>query len=79
MSFLLNEDIDALTKVKPKWILGFSDVSTITAVLSSKLGWATAHCSNLMDLTSNAQYRRGSISDTAAGDTHPLDSGDYFM
>lgn len=47
-------DFDALTKAKPKWVLGFSDVSTITAVLSSKLGWASAHCSNLMDLTSNA-------------------------
>ncbi len=34
-------------------IRGFSDVSTITSVLASKLQWATVHCSNLMDLTSN--------------------------
>ncbi|MFB9217160.1 S66 family peptidase [Vibrio sinaloensis] len=43
-------DFSRLETAKPKWILGFSDVSTLTAVFASKLRWATAHCSNLMDL-----------------------------
>ncbi|WP_234497488.1 S66 family peptidase [Vibrio maritimus] len=47
-------DFEKLTTVRPKWILGFSDVSTISAVFASKLDWATAHCSNLMDLSPNA-------------------------
>ena len=47
-------DFAKLQTVRPKWILGFSDVSTIAAVFASKLKWATAHCSNLMDLTSEA-------------------------
>lgn len=44
-------DFSKLEKAKPKWILGFSDISTISAVFTSKLQWASAHCSNLMDLT----------------------------
>ncbi|SHO56593.1 S66 family peptidase [Vibrio quintilis] len=47
-------DFERLQTVRPKWILGFSDVSTITAVLTSKLRWVTAHCANLMDLTPEA-------------------------
>ena len=47
-------DFAKLQTAKPKWILGFSDISTIAAVFASKLRWATAHCSNLMDLTSEA-------------------------
>ncbi|CAM3906116.1 Microcin C7 self-immunity protein MccF [Vibrio aerogenes CECT 7868] len=47
-------DFEQLQKVRPKWILGFSDISTMTAVLTAKLGWATVHCSNLMDLTPKA-------------------------
>jgi len=46
-------DFEALQKAKPKWLFGFSDISTITAVLTSRLGWASAHCSNLMDLAPN--------------------------
>jgi len=47
-------DFAKLQTARPKWILGFSDVSTIAAVFASKLRWATAHCSNLMDLTCEA-------------------------
>ena len=43
-------DFEALAKARPKWIFGFSDVSTLTATLTAKLGWATAHTPNLMDL-----------------------------
>ena len=47
-------DFDQLRQVKPKWIFGYSDVSTITAVISCLCGWATAHCANLLDMI-NAQ------------------------
>ncbi|TMX33738.1 S66 peptidase family protein [Vibrio sp. Hep-1b-8] len=48
-------DFSKLQNVRPKWILGFSDVSTLAATFTSKLRWATAHCSNLMDLTPQAK------------------------
>jgi muramoyltetrapeptide carboxypeptidase LdcA involved in peptidoglycan recycling len=44
-------DFERLKQARPKWILGFSDVSTISATFACKLGWATGHCSNLMDLS----------------------------
>lgn len=43
-------DFELIKRSKPKWVLGFSDISTVTSVLTYKLNWATAHCSNLMDL-----------------------------
>lgn len=47
-------DFSKLEHVRPKWILGFSDISTVAAVFASKLRWATGHCSNLMDLVPQA-------------------------
>ncbi len=47
-------DYAALREARPKWILGFSDVSTVAVALASKLGWATAHSPNLMDMAPNA-------------------------
>lgn len=44
-------DFNALLKAKPKWLFGFSDISTITSVLTFKLKWASAHSANLMDLS----------------------------
>lgn len=43
-------DFDALRSTSPKWLLGFSDVSTIQLPLTLCSGWATAHGTNLMDL-----------------------------
>ncbi|MEJ2046201.1 MAG: LD-carboxypeptidase [Reinekea sp.] len=43
-------DFKKIENSKPKWIFGFSDVSTITSVISSKVGWITVHSSNLMDV-----------------------------
>lgn len=47
-------DWPALARAKPKWLFGFSDVSTLASVMHYKLGWATVHCSNLMDLVGTA-------------------------
>ncbi|KZN54326.1 S66 family peptidase [Pseudoalteromonas luteoviolacea] len=46
-------DWNRLQNAKPKWILGFSDVSTILTSVSTKLGWATCHGTNLMQLSLN--------------------------
>lgn len=43
-------DFDALRARQPKWLLGFSDVSTLQMPLALCAGWAGAHGSNLMDL-----------------------------
>lgn len=43
-------DFDRLRGLPPKWLLGFSDVSTLQMPLALVAGWASAHGSNLMDL-----------------------------
>ncbi len=43
-------DFKKVSSSKPKWIFGFSDVSTVTSVISSYVGWITVHSSNLMDI-----------------------------
>jgi muramoyltetrapeptide carboxypeptidase len=43
-------DFERLSRSKPKWLFGFSDVSTITTAINYRLGWITVHSSNLMDL-----------------------------
>ncbi|CAG9295702.1 S66 family peptidase [Celerinatantimonas diazotrophica] len=48
-------DFTRLKQVRAKWLFGFSDVSTILIALSSKLGWASVHCANLMNLHPNEQ------------------------
>ncbi|KZN65041.1 S66 family peptidase [Pseudoalteromonas luteoviolacea] len=46
-------DWNRLLHAKPKWILGFSDVSTVLTSITTKLGWATCHGTNLMQLSLN--------------------------
>jgi muramoyltetrapeptide carboxypeptidase len=43
-------DFEQLRGVSPKWLLGYSDISTIHLPLTLIAGWATAHGSNMMDL-----------------------------
>ena len=43
-------DFEALRSVRPKWLLGYSDISTLQLPLTLVAGWATAHGPNLMDL-----------------------------
>jgi muramoyltetrapeptide carboxypeptidase LdcA involved in peptidoglycan recycling len=46
-------DYERLKTVKPKWLFGYSDISTVATALMMKLGWSTVHCSNLMQLHPN--------------------------
>jgi len=50
MEILALLDFDAIKEAKPKWLVGFSDVSTIGCALTAKCGWATLHSANLMQL-----------------------------
>ena len=43
-------DFDAIARARPKWLLGFSDLSTLMLPITLRCGWATAHGPNLMDL-----------------------------
>jgi muramoyltetrapeptide carboxypeptidase len=43
-------DFEALRGGKPKWVLGYQDVSTLLMPLTLVTGWATAHGPNLMDM-----------------------------
>lgn len=40
-------------KIRPKWVLGYSDTSTLLFALTVKTGIATAHGTNLVDLRSD--------------------------
>lgn len=43
-------DWKALATARPKWLLGYSDTSTLLLPITLRLGWATAHGPGLMDL-----------------------------
>lgn len=43
-------DWPRLRQATPKWVLGYSDTSTLLMALSMRAGWATAHGPGLMDL-----------------------------
>lgn len=43
-------DFNAISKAKPKWLVGFSDISTFACALTTRCGWATIHSANLMQM-----------------------------
>ncbi len=43
-------DFEALRAAEPKWVLGYSDLSTLQLPLTLVSHWATAHGPNMMDL-----------------------------
>ncbi|MDP3085707.1 MAG: LD-carboxypeptidase [Rubrivivax sp.] len=43
-------DWTALGRARPKWLIGYSDTSTLLLALTLRLGWASAHGPCLMDL-----------------------------
>ena len=48
-------DWDMIAKSEPKWIFGFSDISTLTTALTSRVGWHTIHSANLMQIAGNEE------------------------
>ncbi|WLD94739.1 S66 peptidase family protein [Alkalihalobacillus sp. AL-G] len=53
MDMLPYLDFEALRKVHPKWVLGFSDTSTLLFSLTLKAGVASAHGPNALDFGSS--------------------------
>ena len=49
MEILPYLDYEKLKDAKPKWVMGFSDISTLLFVLTLKLNIATAHGPNFLD------------------------------
>ena len=43
-------DFDRLRNSSPKWVVGYSDISTITTAITSCCDWATAHSACLMEM-----------------------------
>jgi muramoyltetrapeptide carboxypeptidase len=50
-------DFEALRGLPPKWLLGFSDLSTLQLPLALCSGWSSAHGANLMDLVPTQPIR----------------------
>ena len=59
MELLSGIDWDRLAASEPKWLCGFSDVSTLAVPLTLRAGWATLHSPNVFDLSDPA--RQGEI------------------
>ena len=57
-------DWTALHHARPKWLIGYSDTSTLMLPLTLRLGWASAHGACLMDLApgQNDVLTRGALS-----------------
>jgi muramoyltetrapeptide carboxypeptidase len=53
IELLPHVDFERLRGVRPKWVSGFSDLSTLMLPLSLMAGWATVHGPNLMELASD--------------------------
>lgn len=43
-------DFEELKKSEPKWVVGYSDISTLTTAITSCCDWATVHSACLMEL-----------------------------
>lgn len=43
-------DYELLRKSPPKWIVGYSDISTITTAITASCDWATVHSACLMEM-----------------------------
>ena len=50
IELLARLDWSALASARPKWLIGYSDTSTLQVPLTLRLGWPTAHGPCLMDL-----------------------------
>lgn len=67
-------DFAQLQSAKPKWLIGFSDVSTLQVALSTRLNWASMHTANLMQLVPN----QSDSTTTAFYNAITLKKGDSF-
>ncbi|MEQ6290008.1 S66 peptidase family protein [Vogesella sp. GCM10023246] len=57
LQLLAGIDFPHLATLAPKWLCGFSDVSTLTVPLTLRAGWATLHSPNVFDLSEPARQQ----------------------
>lgn len=55
MQLLAGLDWPRLAALPPKWLCGFSDVSTLAVPLTLRAGWATLHSPNVFDISHPAR------------------------
>jgi muramoyltetrapeptide carboxypeptidase LdcA involved in peptidoglycan recycling len=76
-------DFETLRSVQPKWLLGFSDLSTLQLPLTLVSGWASAHGSNMMDLapTQTDPLTRSALTVLASDFINPVrqESSTYYQ
>lgn len=76
-------NFQSLRHAQPKWVMGYSDISTILLPLTLVSGWATAHGPNLMELTPEQKHPlvRGALSrlQAIAGETITQFSSDRYQ
>lgn len=57
LQLLAGIDFPRLATLAPKWLCGFSDVSTLAVPLTLRAGWATLHAPNVFDLSEPARQQ----------------------
>ncbi|MFC3531381.1 LD-carboxypeptidase [Vogesella facilis] len=57
MQLLPGIDFSRLAGLAPKWLCGFSDISTLAVPLTLRAGWATLHSPNVFDLSEPARQQ----------------------
>lgn len=74
-------DFEGLSRATPKWLLGFSDISTLQLPLTLISGWATAHGPNLMDLapTQTDALTTGTLTVLESTLDSPVEQGSSVM
>ena len=82
---LLIETLEYLdfTKMQPKWLLGYSDLSVLLLAITLKTGIATAHGTNIVDLRGEKSDETTgqwlSVLKTRAGETVTQSSSSHFQ
>lgn len=76
-------DWDQLRNIPPKWILGYSDISTLSFVYTLLTGYATAHGVNYVDLRApkwdGLTGRWAEVLATSSGGTITQVSSEYYQ
>lgn len=82
-------DFEKIAQAKPKWLVGYSDISTLTCAISAKVKWATVHSSCLMEwvpsqqdaLTKNVLTHLGTSANSSftqrASERHEISAHDW--
>lgn len=83
LDMLPHLDFELLAEAPPKWVLGFSDTSTLLLALTTNLNIATAHGPNLLDFGADpvheTVYESLELLKSKQGDESIQQSTDYYQ